>query len=78
MSQHLWKQVRTVPLIAYGLLMLFIVLILLSLSLWLASGRHGVYRMGAGPSIDGNGVTWGSMINPDGVAFGAGQSPDGG
>lgn len=66
MTQHLWKQVRTVPRIAYGLLMLAIALLLLSLSLLLSSGSHGANHMGAGPSIDGNGVTNGSMINPDG------------
>jgi hypothetical protein len=72
MSQNLQTQVRKVPLIISVLVVLIIVL-LLSLTLLRFSGVLGTY-----PSPDPNGVTNGSMINPDGLASGCSTDPNGG
>ena len=66
MSHTFVMRARRIPLLAYVLVVLALVL-LLSLSLLLSSGA---LRLGSAGGADPNGVTNGSMINPDGLAAG--------
>jgi hypothetical protein len=74
MSQNLSTPIRRIPLLLSVLVVLIIVL-LLSISLLLSSGA---LRLGSAGGADPNGVTNGSMINPDGLASGCSADPNGG
>jgi hypothetical protein len=56
-------------------LAVIIIVLLLSLSLLLSSGT---LRLGSAGGSDPNGVTYGSLINPDGLASGCMIDPNGG